>query len=108
MFVEHGRAPEPGVARWQDGLDPLWRRVGGGCHLKSSEGEVGVSAQYTRAREPGDGWQDCRRELPAGCQHTAKVGTSDGFGKLTRSRKKHLTAQRDLPARGLGVVPYKE
>ena len=33
LFVEHGRAPEPGVARWQDRLDPFWMRFSGGCHL---------------------------------------------------------------------------
>jgi ubiquinone/menaquinone biosynthesis C-methylase UbiE len=33
LFVEHGRAGEPGVQRWQDRLTPLWRRLTGGCHL---------------------------------------------------------------------------
>jgi hypothetical protein len=31
--VEHGRAPDRGVIRWQDRLTPLWKRIGGGCHL---------------------------------------------------------------------------
>jgi ubiquinone/menaquinone biosynthesis C-methylase UbiE len=33
LFVEHRRAPEPRVARWQDRLTPVWRRALGGCHL---------------------------------------------------------------------------
>lgn len=33
IFVEHGRSPDRTVARWQDRLTPLWRRVTGGCHL---------------------------------------------------------------------------
>jgi len=32
-FVEHGLAPEAGVARWQRRLTPLWQHVAGGCHL---------------------------------------------------------------------------
>lgn len=33
LFVEHGRAPEPSVCWWQDHLTPVWKRLGGGCHL---------------------------------------------------------------------------
>lgn len=33
IFCEHGLAPDPGVQRWQDRLNPLWKKVGGGCNL---------------------------------------------------------------------------
>jgi hypothetical protein len=33
LFVEHGRASEPNVVWWQDRLTPVWKRIGGGCHL---------------------------------------------------------------------------
>jgi ubiquinone/menaquinone biosynthesis C-methylase UbiE len=33
IFCEHGAAPDASVLRWQDRLDPLWQRLGGGCHL---------------------------------------------------------------------------
>ena len=33
IFCEHGKAPDEAVKRWQDRLNPLWRRIGGGCNL---------------------------------------------------------------------------
>jgi ubiquinone/menaquinone biosynthesis C-methylase UbiE len=40
IFVEHGRAPDPGVAAWQDRLTPIWKRIGGGCHLNRKIDEI--------------------------------------------------------------------
>jgi ubiquinone/menaquinone biosynthesis C-methylase UbiE len=46
LFVEHGRAPEPGVARWQDRLDPLWSRLAGGCHLNRKMDDLLVASGF--------------------------------------------------------------
>jgi len=33
LFVEHGSAPEENVRKWQNRLTPVWKKIGGGCHL---------------------------------------------------------------------------
>jgi ubiquinone/menaquinone biosynthesis C-methylase UbiE len=33
LFVEHGLAPDEAVRWWQGRLTPVWRHIGGGCHL---------------------------------------------------------------------------
>ncbi len=33
LFVEHGLAQENNIQRWQNRLTPLWKKIGGGCHL---------------------------------------------------------------------------
>jgi SAM-dependent methyltransferase len=65
LFIEHGRAPEPGIARWQDRLTPAWHRIAGGCHLNRpidrliresglqlAELETGVICSRGQSRSP--------------------------------------------------------
>ena len=33
FFSEHGRAPDEGVARWQNRLNGMWGKLAGGCNL---------------------------------------------------------------------------
>jgi ubiquinone/menaquinone biosynthesis C-methylase UbiE len=40
LFVEHGLAPEPRVAWWQDRLTPVWTHLSGGCHLNRAIEDV--------------------------------------------------------------------
>jgi ubiquinone/menaquinone biosynthesis C-methylase UbiE len=47
IFVEHGRAPESRVAAWQDRLTPLWKRIGGGCHLNRKVDALLTEAGFT-------------------------------------------------------------
>ncbi|MBA4046550.1 MAG: SAM-dependent methyltransferase [Erythrobacter sp.] len=33
LFLEHGRAPDASVRGWQHRVEPVWKRLAGGCHL---------------------------------------------------------------------------
>ena len=33
IFCEHGKAPDEAVQKWQDWLNPMWKRIAGGCNL---------------------------------------------------------------------------
>jgi len=46
IFLEHGRAPDPGVILWQDRLTPFWKRIAGGCHLNRKIDELITEAGF--------------------------------------------------------------
>jgi len=46
IFIEHGRAPDPRVAAWQDRMTPLWKRMTGGCHLNRRIDELIMEAGF--------------------------------------------------------------
>lgn len=49
-FIEHGRSPEPHVARWQDRLNPLQNRVAGGCNLNRKIDHLLLEAGFVLTR----------------------------------------------------------
>jgi ubiquinone/menaquinone biosynthesis C-methylase UbiE len=46
-FVEHGLAPEQKVQRWQHRLEPVQKRLFGGCHLTRQTPQLLESAGFT-------------------------------------------------------------
>ena len=33
LFCEHGEAPDGNIRRWQQRINPAWKKIAGGCHL---------------------------------------------------------------------------
>lgn len=33
LFCEHGKAPDSSVQKWQDRLNPAWKKIAGGCNM---------------------------------------------------------------------------
>lgn len=46
LFVEHGLAPDPKVQAWQRRINPLWKRVSGGCNLNRKIDELITAAGF--------------------------------------------------------------
>ena len=46
-FVEHGLAPDESVRRWQQRLEPVQKRVFGGCHLTRPIVDLLTTAGFT-------------------------------------------------------------
>lgn len=50
LFLEHGRAPDAGVRRWQERIEPVWKRLAGGCHLTRPIGAALAQAGFAVER----------------------------------------------------------
>jgi len=48
-FLEHGLAPDDKVRRWQHRLEPVQKRVFGGCHLTRPVADMVAAAGFTIA-----------------------------------------------------------
>jgi ubiquinone/menaquinone biosynthesis C-methylase UbiE len=46
-FLEHGLAPDESVRRWQHRLEPMQKRLFGGCHLTRPVAELLTKAGFT-------------------------------------------------------------
>jgi ubiquinone/menaquinone biosynthesis C-methylase UbiE len=46
LFCEHGMAPDPFVRKWQNRMNPIWKRVSGGCHLNRNIPKIIESGSF--------------------------------------------------------------
>lgn len=47
IFAEHGRSPDPGVQKWQERINPVWRKIGGGCNLNRQPEESLIASGFS-------------------------------------------------------------
>ena len=51
LFLEHGGAPDAGVAKWQRRIEPVWKRIGGNCHLTRPISDAYAKAGFAVDRQ---------------------------------------------------------
>jgi len=47
LFCEHGKAPDENVQRWQERLNPAWKKLAGGCNMNRDIPALLVAAGFT-------------------------------------------------------------
>ena len=50
IFAEHGLSPDARVRAWQERLNPVWRKVTGGCNLNRKPDALIQAAGFTIAQ----------------------------------------------------------
>ena len=53
LFLEHGRAPDAGPEKWQRRIEPVWKRIAGGCHLNRPVADRIAGAGFRLVRREG-------------------------------------------------------
>lgn len=75
LFAEHGKAPDASVRKWQDRIEPVWKKIAGGCHLARPIGapiEQGgfainqLGARYAPKTPRWAGWMEWGEAVKAG------------------------------------------
>lgn len=75
LFAEHGTAPDADVRRWQGRIEPVWKRLAGGCHLTRPIGSAiaaggfavdPVGARYAPKTPRWAGWMEWGSAVKAG------------------------------------------
>ncbi len=46
FFIEHGASPDAKIARWQARIEPVWKRIAGGCHLTRAADQLIAEAGF--------------------------------------------------------------
>ena len=47
LYAEHGKAPDASVQKWQGRIEPVWKKLAGGCHLTRPIGAPIAEAGFT-------------------------------------------------------------
>jgi ubiquinone/menaquinone biosynthesis C-methylase UbiE len=57
LVIEHVRADNPGIARWQDRLQEPWRRFGNGCHCNRPTLDLTRAAGFDTSETHHESWR---------------------------------------------------